>query len=73
VEWVTGSWNSDKNVILSGKPVETTVEASRDLGFLNWHQSLRLTQVGTAVYYEEGNGQCRLKTALPRHDFSGLP
>jgi hypothetical protein len=43
------------------KPVERTIEASRVLGFLRWHQYLKFTQVGYTVYYEEGNGQARLK------------
>ena len=41
--------------------VETTMDARADLGFLYWHQSLKLTHVGNAVYYEEGNGEARLK------------
>jgi arylsulfatase A-like enzyme len=43
------------------KPVEHTLEASRDLGFLVWHQYLKVTQVGYTIYYDEGNGECRLK------------
>jgi arylsulfatase A-like enzyme len=43
------------------KPVEHTIEATRDLGFLSWHQYLKITQVGYTVYYDEGNGECRLK------------
>lgn len=40
---------------------EQTLEASRDLGFRKWHQFLRLSRVGSVVYFEEGNGQSRLK------------
>lgn len=41
---------------------ETQVlEASRDLGFRTWRQTLRLIQVGSTVYFEEGNGESRLK------------
>jgi predicted AlkP superfamily pyrophosphatase or phosphodiesterase len=43
------------------KPVEKTLEASRDLGFLEWHQYLKVTELGHATYYDEGNGECRLK------------
>ena len=43
------------------KPVEYTIEASRDLGFLDWHQYLKITKVGYTLYYDEGNGECRLK------------
>jgi hypothetical protein len=43
------------------KPVEKTIEAQRDLGFLSWHQFLKFIQVGNAVYYEEGNGEARLR------------
>ncbi len=43
------------------KPVEHTIEASKDLGFLVWHQYLKITQIGYTLYYDEGNGECRLK------------
>jgi arylsulfatase A-like enzyme len=43
------------------KPVQQVLEADRDLGFLAWHQYLKLTRVGSTVYYDEGNGQARLK------------
>lgn len=38
-----------------------TVEASRDLGFRHWHQYLTLSRVGSVVYYDEGNGESKLK------------
>ncbi|MCI0539133.1 MAG: alkaline phosphatase family protein [Verrucomicrobiales bacterium] len=43
------------------KPVEHTLKAQRDLGFLIWHQYLKIIQVGYAIYYDEGNGECRFK------------
>ena len=43
------------------KPVETTVDASRDLGLLVWRQYLKTIQIGYATYYAEGNGESRLK------------
>ncbi|HLH54679.1 MAG TPA: alkaline phosphatase family protein [Verrucomicrobiae bacterium] len=43
------------------KPVERTLEAHRDLGVLSWHQSLKTLSMGNAVYYEEGNGESRMK------------
>jgi predicted AlkP superfamily pyrophosphatase or phosphodiesterase len=43
------------------KPTEQTIQANRDLGFLTWHQYLKITRVGSTLYYEEGNGQARLK------------
>lgn len=43
------------------KPEEETMEASRDLGFRIWRQSLRLSRIGGVVYFEEGNGGSRLK------------
>ena len=46
---------------LPPKAAQQTLEASRDLGFLTWHQYLKLTRVGSAVYYDEGNGEARLK------------
>jgi arylsulfatase A-like enzyme len=42
-------------------PVEKKLEAESDLGLLAWHQYLKVTHVGNAVYYEEGNGEARLK------------
>ena len=46
---------------VSIKPTENTIEASRELGFITWHQYLKITRVGEAVYFEEGNGRVRLK------------
>ncbi|HAM72381.1 MAG TPA: hypothetical protein DCM86_12125 [Verrucomicrobiales bacterium] len=43
------------------KATEKMSEADRDLGFLVWHQYLKTTEVGSTVYFEEGNGECRLK------------
>jgi arylsulfatase A-like enzyme len=43
------------------KPVHETLEASRDLGFRHWHQFLSLSRVSAVVYYDEGNGESRLK------------
>jgi hypothetical protein len=43
------------------KPEVQTLEASRDLGFRQWHQYLKLSRVGSVVYYDEGNGESRLK------------
>ena len=43
------------------KPESQTIEATRDLGFRHWHQYLKLSRVGSVVYYDEGNGESRLK------------
>ncbi len=43
------------------KPERQTLEASRDLGFRQWHQYLKLSRVGSVVYYDEGNGESLLK------------
>jgi arylsulfatase A-like enzyme len=43
------------------KPERQTLEASRDLGFRLWHQYLTFSRVGSVVYYDEGNGESRLK------------
>ena len=45
----------------AAKPVEKKLEAQCDLGFLAWHQYIKVTHMGNAVYYEEGNGEARLK------------
>ena len=43
------------------KAVQETLEASRDLGFRVWRQHLTTSRVGSVVYYDEGNGETRLK------------
>jgi len=43
------------------KPERETLDASRDLGARVWHQFLRLSRVGAVVYFDEGNGESRLK------------
>jgi len=43
------------------KPKAQTIEASRDLGSRVWRQFLKFTQMGPAVYYDEGNGGSTLK------------
>jgi arylsulfatase A-like enzyme len=43
------------------KPLEQKLEASRNLGFLGWTQYLKLTRMGYTIYYDEGNGECRLR------------
>ena len=43
------------------KAEEKTIEASRETGFLRWHQYLKTTAVGTTTYFEEGNGGLDLK------------
>jgi hypothetical protein len=43
------------------KPIEETLSAERALGFLSWRQHLKVVKVGYATYYDEGNGECRLR------------
>ena len=43
------------------KATERVMESNRDVGFLSWHQFLKVTKVGSSVYFEEGNGGPRLK------------
>ena len=43
------------------QPVERRLEATRDIGFLRWTQYLKYTEVGHAVYFDEGNGEAVLK------------
>jgi arylsulfatase A-like enzyme len=43
------------------KAERETLQASRELGFREWHQSLTVSHVGTVTYYDEGNGESRLK------------
>ncbi len=42
------------------KAVSKTLEATRDVGFLRWHQYLKFTEVGDVVYFDEGNGEADL-------------
>ena len=37
-------------------PETKTIEAARDFGWFGWRQYLRFTQVGKALYLDEGNG-----------------
>ena len=39
------------------KPVTKTIEAKRDIGYLRWRQTLKFTEVGHAIYFDEGNGE----------------
>jgi arylsulfatase A-like enzyme len=50
-----------ENTDPAAKPEGQTLEAYRDLGFRQWHQYLKLSRVGSVVYYDEGNGESRLK------------
>lgn len=38
-----------------------TLDATRDLGFRVWHQSLTFSRVGSVIYFDEGNGESRMK------------
>jgi len=42
-------------------PVTRTIEAKRDLGFFQWRQYLKFTEVGHAIYFDEGNGEPMLR------------
>ncbi|MFO1498715.1 MAG: alkaline phosphatase family protein [Verrucomicrobiota bacterium] len=46
-------------------PHEQTLEAARAQGFLTWRQYLKVTRVGTALYFDEGNGASRMKIGQP--------
>jgi predicted AlkP superfamily pyrophosphatase or phosphodiesterase len=43
------------------KPEDQTLEATHDLGFRMWRQFLKFTRVGPVVYFNEGNGESRMK------------
>ena len=38
------------------KPEHKTIEASRDLPLVRWHQYLKYTTMGKSIYFDEGNG-----------------
>jgi arylsulfatase A-like enzyme len=44
------------------KPVTRTIEAKRDIGYFRWQQYLKISEVGKAVYFDEGNGEPMLRT-----------
>ncbi|MFO1501908.1 MAG: alkaline phosphatase family protein [Verrucomicrobiota bacterium] len=43
------------------KMEEKKMEASRDFPFRTWHQYLKFSRVGPVTYYDEGNGESRVK------------
>jgi len=43
------------------KPETKTIEASCDRGYFHWHQYLKFSIVGDAIYFDEGNGEATLK------------
>jgi arylsulfatase A-like enzyme len=45
----------------SSKAEQETFEASRDLGFRQWHQALKTSRIGSVIYFDEGKGESRLK------------
>lgn len=42
------------------KVVERRLDATRQVGFFRWTQYLKYSEVGHAVYFDEGNGEARL-------------
>ena len=49
------------NEVVPLKAEHETFQASRDLGFRHWRQSLTVSRVGGVLYYDEGNGESDLK------------
>jgi predicted AlkP superfamily pyrophosphatase or phosphodiesterase len=49
------------NAPIPPEPLHKTHEASRDLGWYRWHQHLTTSQVGYAIYYDEGNGESTVR------------
>jgi arylsulfatase A-like enzyme len=43
------------------KAVQRKIQASRDIGYIRWQQYLKFTEVGHAIYFDEGNGEAVLK------------
>ena len=41
--------------------LERRLDATRDIGFMRWSQYLKFTEVGHAVYFDEGNGEAVFK------------
>lgn len=58
-EALAGSSSSSSGEVPT--PVQRRIEAERDLGYIRWHQYLKFTEVGHAIYFDEGNGAPELK------------
>jgi predicted AlkP superfamily pyrophosphatase or phosphodiesterase len=43
------------------KPEQELIESSRKLGLRSWHQFLKISRMGSVVYFDEGNGGSSLK------------
>ena len=43
------------------RPESETFEASRDLGYRRWRQTLTVSRVGGVTYFDQGNGEGSLK------------
>ena len=43
------------------KPVTRMIEAKRDIGYFRWRQYLKISEVGSSVYFDEGNGEPLLR------------
>jgi arylsulfatase A-like enzyme len=41
---------------------ERRLDASRQVGLFRWEQYLKFSEVGSTVYFDEGNGQPTLRT-----------
>jgi arylsulfatase A-like enzyme len=55
-----------KEAIAGSEPVpkppdRETLEASRELGLRVWRQYLKFSRIGSVVYFDEGNGESRMK------------
>ncbi len=42
-------------------PVAKQIEARRQIGFFQWRQYLKFSEVGHAIYFDEGNGEAVLR------------
>ena len=43
------------------EPKTFTIQTQAELGLWRWHQQLTFTTLGEQIYFDEGNGQCRLE------------
>jgi hypothetical protein len=43
------------------KPETKTIEATKDFGSRLWRQTLKISQVGSTIYLDEGNGEFSAK------------
>ena len=50
------------------KAVTRTIKATRDIGYFRWQQYLKFSEVGSTIYFDEGNGAPVLRSSSADQD-----